>query len=110
MKTIPWACLAITAMSVPLTAQIDPQIAHVAQGHGWSTVIRAMNICNENAQFWIDFYGENGQPLGVVLEGRRTQPKTRRNSLRASPRGDSEIHHGQHRQRAHSGIRRGHRQ
>ena len=51
MKTIPWACLAITAMSVPLTAQIDPQIAHVAQGHGWSTVIRAMNICNENAQF-----------------------------------------------------------
>ena len=50
-------------------AQTDPQIAHVAQGHTWSTILRAINHCDEKAQYWINFYGEDGQPRAFVIKG-----------------------------------------
>ena len=78
MKAIAWLSLIVT-LSIPAAAQIDPQIAHVAQGQGWSTVIRAMNICDENAQFWIDFYRKNGRPLPIFFEG--AEPDRRHASI-----------------------------
>ena len=68
MRIVVWIAVAL-AVGGQAAAQVDPQIAHVAQGHGWSTVIRAMNVCDEKAQFWVNFYAEDEKPLGIVFKG-----------------------------------------
>ena len=51
------------SLAIPAKAQIDPQIPHIAQGHGWTTILRAINHCDEKAQFQIGLYGQDGEPL-----------------------------------------------
>ena len=55
--------------AVSATAQ-DRYIPHLAQGHGWQTILQVINTCPEPVPYNIAFHDADGQPMSFVFEGR----------------------------------------
>ena len=69
--------LPVFATGHSLHENTDPQIPHLAQGHGWSTLLRLINLCEEaELHVGIQFYEEDGNlhEKGFVFEYEPTHP------------------------------------
>ena len=65
-------CL-LAAVCQPAPAQYEqlhskPEIAHLAQGHGWSTTIRVSNLCETPANYLVMFFNNRGKVQNFLFE------------------------------------------